>query len=59
MWFLGLAILVLAYAVYWTGWKLNRVIGALGIVLERTVNRAAVNSGQPPITTKADEEIFR
>lgn len=53
---LALAIFALAFVLYWNGWKLIRVLGGLGIILERVANRAAARNGEPPVLTKQDTE---
>lgn len=56
---LAFSIFVLAAVLWWYGWRFARIFTAIGMVLERVANRAAVNNGQPPITTKEDEALFR
>lgn len=56
---LAFSIFVLAFVVYVSLRRLGNIIGAFGLVVERTVNRAAMQSGQPPITTPEDEAMFR
>lgn len=57
MWtFLGL--LVVAAVLYFGLRRLVLVVGAIGTVFERTVNRAAMRNGGDPITTPDDEARF-
>lgn len=55
--FLGL--LVIAAVLYFGLRRLILVVGAIGTVFERTVNRAAMRGGNEPITTPEDEERYR
>lgn len=55
---LAVATVVLFWAlrrVYIALWRLGTVMGALGTVLERVANRAALRNGEAPITTTDDE----
>ena len=55
---LWLSVLVLAFTIYWWGWKLHRALAALVLILERVANRAAKNTGQPPVTDEKDWQAF-
>lgn len=63
---LALSILVATVVLFWALrrvyialWRLGSVMGAVGVVLERVANRAAVRNGEDPVTTTDDENRMR